>query len=169
MLGIAQAPLDSSGRPLAPLTGEETTPLAARLRRLAGALQVPCNAVANSPGETRVVAGADPAGAVLLRAAPRPPAGAIRPAQAVALTRADSREDIAEGARILAEIHGLSRREALLAEHLSRGVPLVEAGRAAGLSAQTARTYSKQIYARTGTAGQADLVRLVLTGLTPLA
>ncbi len=69
---------------------------------------------------------------------------------------------------MLAAIHGLSRREAALAEAMSRGESIVEAGARLGLTRETARNYSKRIYAKTGTSGQADLVRLILTGLAPL-
>lgn len=71
-------------------------------------------------------------------------------------------------ANMLAVIHGLSRREAALAEAMSRGETIVEAGARLGLTRETARNYSKRIYAKTGTSGQADLVRLILTGLAPL-
>lgn len=69
---------------------------------------------------------------------------------------------------MLAAVHGLSRREAALAEAMSRGESIVEAGARLGLTRETARNYSKRIYAKTGTTGQADLVRLILTGLAPL-
>jgi DNA-binding NarL/FixJ family response regulator len=52
---------------------------------------------------------------------------------------------------------------------LCRGLELVPAGLDLGLTPETTRNYSKRIYAKTGTRGQADLVRLVLTGLAPFA
>ncbi|MET0587942.1 MAG: LuxR family transcriptional regulator, partial [Novosphingobium sp.] len=43
------------------------------------------------------------------------------------------------------------------------------AGAELQLTQETARNYSKRIYAKTGANGQADLVRLMLTGLAPFA
>jgi DNA-binding CsgD family transcriptional regulator len=88
---------------------------------------------------------------------------------AVATLRTEAREAERSGAAVLRDHFGLSPREAALAEKLSRGEMIVEAGRDLHLTAETARNYSKRIYARTGTRGQADLVRLILTGLAPLA
>ncbi|HQS95948.1 MAG: LuxR family transcriptional regulator [Novosphingobium sp. 17-62-19] len=87
----------------------------------------------------------------------------------VGLLRLDRREDHAAGASTLQALHGLSAQEAALAHALSRGEPLVEAGLALGLTAETARNYSKRIYSKTGTSGQADLVRLVFSGLAPFS
>jgi DNA-binding CsgD family transcriptional regulator len=71
--------------------------------------------------------------------------------------------------RAFADLHGLSDNEAALAHALSMGESLVEAGRRLRLTPETARNYSKRIYAKTGAHGQADLVRLLLTGLAPFA
>ena len=87
----------------------------------------------------------------------------------MATFRTAQHENRSRGAQIIAGTLGLSAREAALAEALSRGVPLVEAGKALSLTAETTRNYSKRIYAKTGTKGQADLVQLVLKGLAPLA
>jgi DNA-binding CsgD family transcriptional regulator len=46
---------------------------------------------------------------------------------------------------------------------------LAQAARVLHLSEQTARTYSKLIFAKTGTNRQADLVRLILTSVAHLA
>lgn len=75
----------------------------------------------------------------------------------------------AAAAPIIAQTLGLSKREAALAALLSQGHALVEAGRLLNLTEETTRSYSKRIYAKTGAKGQGDLVRLVLTGLAPLA
>jgi DNA-binding CsgD family transcriptional regulator len=93
---------------------------------------------------------------------------AARP-QIIGVLRTDSREDPAAGAQVLQAVHGLSPREAALAQALSCGEPLVEAGKDLGLTVETTRNYSKRIYGKTGASGQADLVRMVLTGLAPLA
>lgn len=83
--------------------------------------------------------------------------------------RLPRREETRAAVRALAAIHGLSDREAGLAHALSTGETIADAGRRLHLTLETARNYSKRIYAKTGTSGQADLVRLVLTGLAPLA
>lgn len=64
---------------------------------------------------------------------------------------------------------GLSRREASLAALLCHRRSIVEAGRELKLTAETARNYSKRIYAKTGTRGQADLVRKILSSVAALA
>ena len=71
--------------------------------------------------------------------------------------------------RTIARVHGLSDREAALALGLTRGETILEAGHRLRLTPETARNYSKRIYAKTGARGQADLVRLLLGGLAPLA
>ena len=91
-----------------------------------------------------------------------------RPA-VIGVIRHAVREGAREAIRVLAARHGLSANEAALAHALSLGESLVEAGRRLHLGEETARNYSKRIYAKTGTRGQGDLVRLVLTGLAPLA
>lgn len=65
-------------------------------------------------------------------------------------------------------LHGLSRMEARLAWALCQGSSLNEAAGEVGLTRETARNYSKRIYAKVGAKGQADLVRLILTGVAPL-
>jgi len=119
--------------------------------------------------DRRVVIGHNPNGDRLLRPAPAEEALVDLPGATVALTRAAPPAGAAEAAQVLAERHGLSRREAELALALSDGAELVPAGLALGLTAETTRNYSKRIYAKTGARGQADLVRLVLTGLAPFA
>lgn len=96
------------------------------------------------------------------------PPGTTKPA-VVATLRLPLREDERNGAQVLRERYHLSAREAALAEKLSRGETIAEAGRALHLTEETARNYSKRIYARTGSRGQADLVRTILCGLAPLA
>ena len=44
-----------------------------------------------------------------------------------------------------------------------------EAAADLGLTVETARNYSKKIYAKTGARGQAELVRNILTGVLALA
>lgn len=91
-----------------------------------------------------------------------------RPA-VIGVLREATREPPRAAIRILASRHGLSANEAALAHGLSLGESLAEAGARLHLTEETARNYSKRIYAKTGARGQADLVRIVLTGLAPFA
>nr|WP_047170042.1 LuxR family transcriptional regulator [Sphingomonas sp. Y57] len=72
-------------------------------------------------------------------------------------------------ARLLAGRYGLSTSEAALALALARGRSIAEAAATLRLSLETARNYSKRIYAKTGTRGQGDLVRVVLDSVALLA
>lgn len=88
---------------------------------------------------------------------------------AVGVLRTYRREDAAKARHALAMIYGLSVNEASLAHQLSLGETILEAGRQLRLTPQTSRSYSKRIYAKTGASSQADLVRLILSGLAPLS
>ncbi|GGN56008.1 LuxR family transcriptional regulator [Novosphingobium indicum] len=61
----------------------------------------------------------------------------------------------------LAQLFDLAPSEARLALALSRGMSISEAAPDLGLTVESARTYSKRIYAKTGARGQADLVRFI--------
>jgi DNA-binding CsgD family transcriptional regulator len=69
----------------------------------------------------------------------------------------------------LIELHGLSAKEAQLAWALCEGDSIAEAAGTLGLTIETARNYSKRIYGKVGARGQADLVRILLTGAATLA
>ena len=170
LLGVRQGALDREGRLVA--SAEEAkggrmpvTP------RVAQSLAEACAALAGKPAfERRFVRTGDEEGAdVLLR--PCPQAGTVLPSPAVAaaISRPPRRENPVSGARVIATSFGLSDREAALAEAISRGQSIVESGADIRLTPETARNYSKRIYAKTGAAGQADLVRMVLEGLAPFA
>lgn len=62
----------------------------------------------------------------------------------------------------------LTRSEARLARALALGASLSEAAQALDLTQQTARYYSKQIYAKTGLRGQPDLIRRIWTSALAL-
>lgn len=70
---------------------------------------------------------------------------------------------------ILSALFGLSHNEASLAHGLATGESIGEAGRRLHLTPETARIYSKRIYAKTGTKGQVDLVRAIMASLAPFA
>jgi DNA-binding CsgD family transcriptional regulator/uncharacterized protein YjeT (DUF2065 family) len=70
---------------------------------------------------------------------------------------------------VLAQALGLSLPEARLAHALGEGCSLREAAERLGLTVETARSYSKQIFAKTGARGQPDLIRRIWAGALPLA
>ncbi len=102
---------------------------------------------------------------VLAGATPR----TARPAPAlVAYVHADSwsSQDRCEQ---LGQLFDLLPSEARLALALSRGMSIAEAASELGLTVESARTYSKRIYAKTGARGQADLVRFIHRSVLAIA
>jgi len=71
-------------------------------------------------------------------------------------------------ARLLGAVYGLTRREEELATALVGGVGVAEFAAQAGISLNTVRFHLKAIYAKTGTRGQSDLVRAVMTTIATL-
>jgi DNA-binding CsgD family transcriptional regulator len=69
----------------------------------------------------------------------------------------------------LSQLFGLSPGEARLALALSRGMTITEAAGKFGLQVQTARKYSKTIYAKLGVRGVSDLVRIVMRSVLAVA
>lgn len=67
-----------------------------------------------------------------------------------------------DGCARLAEVFALTPSEARLALGLGRGMTIVEAAGEFGLTIESARIYSKRIYAKTGARGLPDLVRIVM-------
>jgi DNA-binding CsgD family transcriptional regulator len=68
---------------------------------------------------------------------------------------------------MLAELYGLTRREADLAVQLSAGLALREAAAAAGMRYNTARNHIRPLFEKTGAKSQLQLVS-ILRGLAPL-
>lgn len=89
-------------------------------------------------------------------------------AVAVVYLRGD-RSSSADRQDQLVGLFGLTPSEARLAWALSQGMSIAEGAAACGLTVETARNYSKKIYAKTGARGQVDLVRHILTGVLALA
>ncbi len=75
----------------------------------------------------------------------------------------------ARAAHAIEQLWSLTPSEARLVSALAAGNSLTAAAANLGITIETARNYSKRIYAKTGTSGQADLVRLALTSIAALA
>ncbi|GEN99955.1 hypothetical protein NSE01_17880 [Novosphingobium sediminis] len=140
------------------------------LRRLqimpetARALETACTALAGAaPEERRLL----PVGERFLLLRPAPPG--FEAIAVIGIVRRAPQAFGPHAAQVLADIHGLSLREAALAIGVAQGETILEAGTRLGLTPETARNYSKRLYAKTGTSGQAQLVALVLSGLAALA
>lgn len=69
----------------------------------------------------------------------------------------------------LADLFGLLPSEARLAWAIASGLSISEAATELGLTLETARNYSKKVYAKTGSRGQVELVRTILTSVLAIA
>lgn len=69
----------------------------------------------------------------------------------------------------LGALHGLPPREAELALSLAQGRSIAEAAQAMGLTLETARNYSKRIYAKLGVSGHPQLVHKLHEGAALMA
>jgi DNA-binding CsgD family transcriptional regulator len=98
---------------------------------------------------------------------PMPP-GLLASSGAVVVTRF-LRAPGPERLHYLARLWSLTASEARFAAAVADGKSLQEAASALDLTIETARHYSKRLYAKTGARGLPDLVRLVLTSAAPLA
>lgn len=75
----------------------------------------------------------------------------------------------ADRAAAIEATFGLTRAEARMAAALAAGLSIVEAAARLKITEQTARYYTKRLYAATGARGQADLVRLIWNSVAALA
>ncbi len=62
----------------------------------------------------------------------------------------------------------LTQSEARFAWSLAQGISIADAAHKHGLTIESARQYSKKIYAKTGAKGQVDFMRRVLTSVVAL-
>ena len=69
----------------------------------------------------------------------------------------------------LSELYSLTASEAKLSLALCRGKTITEAAGEIGLTVESARTYSKSIFAKTGARGQSDLVRIIMGSILAMA
>jgi len=81
--------------------------------------------------------------------------------------------DLEQGAlrrrEVLRELYGLTEAETQLVELLCQGSTLDEAADARGVTMNTARSQLKQVFAKTHTSRQSELVRLVISGVATIA
>ncbi len=68
---------------------------------------------------------------------------------------------VESAAPLLAELFSLTPTEARFAAELAQGKSIAQAGAALQFTLETARYYSKQIYAKMGAAGQSDMIRQI--------
>jgi DNA-binding CsgD family transcriptional regulator len=106
---------------------------------------------------------------LLIRSIPPTPSSSNQRCAAAVLYISDMRSEGTTSANKLMDLFQLSATEAALAMQLARGRTLSDAAIVLNLSEQTARTYSKHIFAKTGTHRQVELVRLILTSVANLA
>lgn len=95
--------------------------------------------------------------------------GTTRPAPTlIAYVHADSWSS-ADRCEQLGQLFDLIPCEARLALALSRGMRIAEAAVELGITEESARTYSKRIYSKTGARGQPDLVRFIHRSVLAIA
>jgi len=116
----------------------------------------------HSPDQPHCVLLADPRVEAVLEPVARGSQTASRFPEAamIAWCRFDTPDSPARAA-MLAGLHDLPQREAELAVAIADGLSISEAAERMGLTLETARNYSMQLYAKLDVSGQAQLVRLV--------
>jgi DNA-binding CsgD family transcriptional regulator len=105
---------------------------------------------------------------MLLVPARHRPLSAAGTAAAIAYVHGDNWSSSDREAQ-LAELFFLNRSEARLALALCRGKTIAEAAGEFDLTVDSARTYSKSIFAKTGARGQPDLVRIIMGSILALS
>jgi DNA-binding CsgD family transcriptional regulator len=83
----------------------------------------------------------------------------------VVLYVADLEQGVLRRREVLRELYGLTEAETQLVELLCQGSSLDEAAGARGVTLNTARSQLKQVFAKTHTSRQSELVRLVISGV----
>lgn len=91
-----------------------------------------------------------------------------RSATAIVYVSGDRRSQ-ADRCEQLVDLFGLLPSEARLAWLLAQATSISEAAATLGITVETARNYSKKIYAKTGASGHAELVRIVMTSVLALS
>ena len=94
-------------------------------------------------------------------------AGRAKPAAIIYIS--GDRRSQADRCDQLVDLFGLLPSEARLAWLMAQATSISEAAEALGLTVETARNYSKKIYAKTGARGHAELVRIILTSVLAIS
>ena len=94
-------------------------------------------------------------------------AGRAKPAAIIYIS--GDRRSRADRCDQLVDLFGLLPSEARLAWMMAQATSISEAAAALGLTVETARNYSKKIYAKTGARGHAELVRIILTSVLAIS
>lgn len=160
LLDAATMLLRGRGGRLAAREPQVNREIAAAVRELAGG---------SASRPRAIVLSREPWLDMLLVPANVPPGAAAGPAPAfVAYVHSDSWSS-ADRCEQLGQLFDLIPCEARLALALSRGMSIAEAAVELGLTIESARTYSKRIYAKTAARGQADLVRFIHRSVLAIA
>lgn len=106
---------------------------------------------------------------ILMRRIPRSgPDRRLRNAAVVIYLKESPQAGAALNDDIVATLFGLRPAEAKVASLLADGLNFQQIAQAMEVTEETVRTYSKRVFAKTGTSRQAELVKLVLTSLANL-
>ncbi len=97
----------------------------------------------------------------------RPEPGAAP--QAAALVFIRDPDSVNPAPQLLQDLFGLTPMEATIGAKLAEGAALERIAASMGISLSTVRTHLKSLFAKTGTARQAELVALILRSAAPLA
>ncbi len=163
-LGIGQAVLDNRGE----LVVSDELWRESDITATEDAAQFTQSHAAAERETPAVVASAKGERPILLRSIGPDARGSFEQAAVVASFRTPQAPLPQSAERTIAASFGLSPRESVLAARLASGQSLSEAGQSMGLTRETARNYSKSIYAKADVTGQVDLVRKILTSLAVL-
>lgn len=86
---------------------------------------------------------------------------------AVLVLIADPQSSTTTSVAEVCALYGLTAGETRLAEALCHGMTIAEAATALNLQRESARTYVRRIFAKTGVARQSDLIRLLMSSRIP--
>lgn len=78
---------------------------------------------------------------------------------------ADAERSLGNVEKLLVSVHGLTRTEARLAGLMAQGLNPSEAAQRMGVGITTVRSHLRQLFRKTGTRRQAELVRRIVAGL----
>lgn len=154
--GVGWIAFASDGRVLA-MSEQTSAALGARWNPSGVAAAVADCAGRRTAMTLRLPAGAP--GGMQLIALPESPA--LARTAVIGLLSLPWQSDTAAQAQALITLFGLAPSEARLAAEIAGGASLSEAADRLGVTIETARNYSKRVFAKTRTRGQADLVRRI--------